>query len=229
MKNVRLISAIAGLSIILASCGTSNNVVSNRLLSKRKYTKGFHLNSKGHYKSSKSQDQEGIDLANVSETEKSVLFSKGDFQSKHVAAVDGKSISSIQSESSATSHVEDAITSHKNEVDKASRAEEIVLKDSNTEKIGHFTKAELKRALKGSSNTPAPIDDTAMLIILVILAIIIPPLAVFIYEGATSRFWIDLILAIIGWGIGYWLLGGLGFLCGLAAVIYALLIVLEAI
>ena len=76
---------------------------------------------------------------------------------------------------------------------------------------------------------PAPVDDTAMLIILVILAILIPPLAVFIYEQATSRFWIDLILAILGFGVGFWLLGGLGFLCGLAAVIYALLIVLEVI
>jgi uncharacterized membrane protein YqaE (UPF0057 family) len=52
---------------------------------------------------------------------------------------------------------------------------------------------------------------------------------VFIYEGTTNRFWIDLVLAILGFGVGFWLLGGLGWLCGLAAVIYALLIVLEVI
>ena len=51
----------------------------------------------------------------------------------------------------------------------------------------------------------------------------------FIYEQASKRFWIDLILAILGFGVGFWLLGGLGWLCGLAAVIYALLIVLEVI
>ena len=38
--------------------------------------------------------------------------------------------------------------------------------------------------------------------ILVILAIIIPPVAVLVYEGATGRFWLDLIFALVGIGLG---------------------------
>ena len=44
--NLALISAL-----ILGSCGSSNSVVSNRLISKRKYTKGFHLNKRSKLKS----------------------------------------------------------------------------------------------------------------------------------------------------------------------------------
>ncbi|MBD3639295.1 MAG: YqaE/Pmp3 family membrane protein [Crocinitomicaceae bacterium] len=65
-----------------------------------------------------------------------------------------------------------------------------------------------------------------MLVLLIILAIILPPLAVGIYEGITGRFWLVLVLWILGWGVGWWLLGGLGGLCSLVAVVLALLIVL---
>ena len=78
------------------------------------------------------------------------------------------------------------------------------------------------------SNSSRRGESGAMLVLLVILAIIIPPLAVFIYEGATTRFWIDLILALVGIGLGLGL-GGIAYLAALAAVIYALLIVLGVI
>ena len=73
-------------------------------------------------------------------------------------------------------------------------------------------------------------NDGAMLVLLVILAIILPPLAVGIYEGITGRFWLVLLLWLLGLGLGIWLLGfGLGWLCGLVAVILALLIVLGVL
>lgn len=75
------------------------------------------------------------------------------------------------------------------------------------------------------SNTPQAPSDT-MLIIEVILAIIIPPLAVFLHEGITARFWITLILCLLGGGfIFYPVIGGLWFI----AAIIALLVVLDAI
>jgi len=68
------------------------------------------------------------------------------------------------------------------------------------------------------------------LILLVILAIILPPLAVFLFEEASTRFWITLILWLVGWGVGLALLGlELAALCALVAVVYALLIVLGVI
>lgn len=32
-----------------------------------------------------------------------------------------------------------------------------------------------------------------------LLAVLLPPLAVFLEEGATQRFWIDVVLTLIGW------------------------------
>lgn len=49
-------------------------------------------------------------------------------------------------------------------------------------------------------------------VVLVILAIFIPPLAVFLKSGLGTEFWIDLILTILGWFPG---------------TIYALLVVLD--
>ena len=78
--------------------------------------------------------------------------------------------------------------------------------------------------------SPAAPNSDAMLIILVILAIILPPLAVFIYEQASTRFWLDLLFWAVGWGVGLALFGlGVAGLMSLLAVIYALLIVLEVI
>ena len=66
-------------------------------------------------------------------------------------------------------------------------------------------------------------------ILLVIIAIFIPPLAVGLYEGITGRFWLTLVLWLIGLGLGFWLLGpGIGWVCGLLAVIFAILIVVGA-
>ncbi|MCB9224599.1 MAG: YqaE/Pmp3 family membrane protein [Crocinitomicaceae bacterium] len=65
-----------------------------------------------------------------------------------------------------------------------------------------------------------------MMILLVILALILPPLAVGIYEGITGRFWLVLILWLLGIGILAWLLPHLFYLGWILAVILALLIVL---
>ena len=57
-----------------------------------------------------------------------------------------------------------------------------------------------------------------------IIALIIPPLAMFLYEGAaTSRFWISLILMLLA--IPLW--GALGGLALLASIIYTLYIILT--
>jgi uncharacterized membrane protein YqaE (UPF0057 family) len=74
-----------------------------------------------------------------------------------------------------------------------------------------------------SENNAAP-DSDVMLIVLVILAIIIPPLAVYLKEGLTGRFWLILILSILGGGFFFYpVIGGLFLL----AIILALLIVLD--
>jgi uncharacterized membrane protein YqaE (UPF0057 family) len=54
-------------------------------------------------------------------------------------------------------------------------------------------------------------DDRTLL--LIILAILLPPLAVYIYEdGITNRFWISLILSLLIW---------------IPGIIYAFIVILE--
>lgn len=61
-------------------------------------------------------------------------------------------------------------------------------------------------------------------IVYILLAILISPLAVYLYDGqATSRFWIDLILWLLGVAVGFEV--PVAFLLWLAAVIYAIVIV----
>lgn len=70
------------------------------------------------------------------------------------------------------------------------------------------------------------VESGLIIVLLVILALIIPPLAVLLYEGATNRFLLNLILCLLYLLVFYNPLAGL---LGLIAVIHAILIVLGII
>jgi uncharacterized membrane protein YqaE (UPF0057 family) len=81
------------------------------------------------------------------------------------------------------------------------------------EKLASLTKAEkkaLKRDIRQALAQQADVD----LVLLIILAILLPPLAVGLKEGITNRFWISLLLTILFFVPG---------------VIYALLVVTDSI
>ncbi len=67
------------------------------------------------------------------------------------------------------------------------------------------------------------------IIVYILLAIVIPPLAVGLYEGATGRFWLNLVLAIIALGVSPFLPGYIAALAGILAIVHAVLIVAGAI
>jgi uncharacterized membrane protein YqaE (UPF0057 family) len=82
---------------------------------------------------------------------------------------------------------------------------------------------------------PEKTTDDVMTILLVIIALFLPPLAVFLYEEASKRFILNLVIWLLGvvafGGVGligayFW---GIGGLLILFAVIHAILIVLEVI
>jgi uncharacterized membrane protein YqaE (UPF0057 family) len=220
MRKISTLAIIAVIGVILGSCGNTNNVVNNKLISKRKYTKGFHLNQKGHFKS--GQDiREEQDLMSASDSrEESYFIASSDFGTKKAEVLTTREAGEVQKSNASTVA----------NIQEQRSVNTINEKVEKSESIGYWSKEDLKKVIqkKELKRNASPSDDTVMLILLVILAIIIPPLAVFIFEGATSRFWIDLILAILGWG-AFGLFGGIFWLCGLAAIIYALLIVLGAI
>ncbi|HEX6914219.1 MAG TPA: YqaE/Pmp3 family membrane protein [Chitinophagaceae bacterium] len=67
------------------------------------------------------------------------------------------------------------------------------------------------REYKAAKKAGKQVSDNTLL--LVILAILLPPLAVYLHEGAiTNRFWISVLLTLLFW---------------LPGVIYALIVVLE--
>lgn len=55
---MKVVALVAGVGLLLGSCMSSNNVVNNKLISKRKYTKGFFINGKGSVKGDKNADTE---------------------------------------------------------------------------------------------------------------------------------------------------------------------------
>ena len=72
-------------------------------------------------------------------------------------------------------------------------------------------KRAMKKQLKKLKKQKRATDDRTIL--LVILSILLPPAAVYVYEdGITNRFWIALLLTILIW---------------LPGIIYALIVVLE--
>jgi uncharacterized membrane protein YqaE (UPF0057 family) len=87
------------------------------------------------------------------------------------------------------------------------------------ERIKHFRK-ELKN-LRAAKKRGEEVDTNTVL--LVLLAIILPPVAVYLHEGTTNtKFWITLLLTVLGI-TGFFIFGWYAYL---AAVIYALIIVL---
>lgn len=81
------------------------------------------------------------------------------------------------------------------------------------EKLASMTKAEKREFRKEVKNTLRDANASSN-ILMIILAILIPPLAVGLYEGITSRFWISLLLTLLFY---------------IPGMIYALLVVTDTI
>ena len=92
-------------------------------------------------------------------------------------------------------------------------------------KIGSTKRKQIKDAITEYKEAKKRGGGSLPLISLIILAIFIPPLAVGLYEGITGRFWLVLILWLLGGALGF---GFLYYFHGLVlvAIILALLIVL---
>lgn len=221
MKQFKTLVTMALLAVIVASCSVSQNTVGGGVFQKRKYTKGFYFNRHSNGKAASSDESSVLrkedkeEIAQQREEEKAV-----------VTTVSYSVSQDVESASEVIVNEKDETVSDEVNNDAAPILKEEKGSNGMTQvspEKDHFS------VKKHSRLKSVDTSDPVMLILLVILAIIIPPLAVLIYEGVTKRFWIDLILAILGWAIGFAILGASGWLLGLIAVIYALLIVLGLI
>ncbi len=241
MKKLFNLNLLIALAVVFASCGTNNNVVNNRLISKRKYNKGFHINRKGNMKSSRvEKEEESVAFEDVKSTKKNQ--GKANYASTRTqdqAKVETTSnetdkeevVVKQQTSTNKSVHrgqVEDFVNDEEVPFGEAQAPEDTESSDDLSSSDERMTTKEAKKARYKKAKRASNSD--VMTILLVILALFIAPLAVGIYEGITTRFWITLILWLVGIGVGFWLLGGaLAWLCGLAAAIYAILIVLGVI
>ena len=209
MKTKIIFSGLVGLALIIGSCGSSNNVVSNGLIQKRKYKKGFF------FKSNK-------DLRVVRENaeEKNSIIVNGE----NIEIYDGLSADISPSQDLNTSlalgkeiqATKDLIPLGMGEVSiqtklKETNSPQFISNTKTKNEVRTSSREKIEQRRKIDSNSTSA-DDR--LILLVILAILIPPLAVFLARGIGTEFWISLILTLLFYFPG---------------MIYSLLVVLDVI
>jgi len=199
---------------LVSSCSTSNDVASNRGIQKRKYNKGFFVskNAKGLNHQNKDEQTKAIV---INEEVAEVINTQENVQNEVATEVKSTEVNNVAIIETAVSNDNNTRSINDNSPKTSNNTSETI--DDDVTENGNVTKKDVKKQLrnknkKDKSNSGSEVE----LIILVILAIFIPPLAVFLYEGITTRFWINLILTIL---VITWLI----------AIIHALLIVTGTI
>lgn len=217
------------LVLLLSSCGVFSNDFSGNGIQKRKYTKGFYINKRSGLKASKG------------EVAKSELEGESSESLVIPAETMNPEIQTVNVPVQVQKDAQIEVVSTNSEVKQAgsvSKSESrpallgaVSQKLQNTfKKQTQNTNISMIRQNHTSDQSAGGSGGGAMLILLVILAFILPPLAVALFDGISGRFWIDLLLFVIGIGVGWLIFGGhLAWICGVAAVIYALLILFSVI
>jgi uncharacterized membrane protein YqaE (UPF0057 family) len=208
MKKIKLglYTLVAGL--VLTSCATSNDVVSNKKIQKRKYNKGFFVdkNKTSFAKADKvskaviSVEDQVFESDNVSENE--IILLNSEMESNEVVQVEKvENIAVLQKE-------ETSEFSNKSTIDSTEESVDI----KNVEGKTSETKKKF-RSKRQNVNNQSSSDD--MMILLVILCFLLP----FVAVGIKTSWDIKKVLICLILSILFWLPG----------VIYALLVVLDVI
>ncbi len=232
MKKSVFVSLMMVVGLILGSCSSSNQVVSNRLVAKRKYNKGFHINKKSTFKDSKKnvayEEVKNESSPEVKTKRDSRKIERDNAKStrRQIAQVVESSNASGSEESFEKETVEFGSTSMDGLSDSPAFDTQAIQETTQKKTSERTSSMESKSAQKKSARTDT--TDPLMIVILVLLCLFLPPVAVAIVDGITTMFWVDLLLFLIAIG-GFWLLPGLAYLCGLAAVILAFLVVFDVI
>lgn len=220
MKKIIGLNLVVITTLILGSCGSSNNVVSNKLISKRKYNKGFFVNKKAVASTtSKNEIEDKANTERVAEPVTATLDLREVNNPvnanvvRYSADVASAELSTTDTYSDQVANIrEDREVSRGTEVGSSEllSAEEIdtELEEKTLNRIERNKKREQEKNSSGSS-------EDAMFILAVILAILIPPLGVLVY---TNIDWMKVLIALV-----------LTLLFFLPGMIYALLVVFDVI
>lgn len=191
--------------VVFSSC----NYMENLQVEKRHYRNGYYVHHSGKAGENKT-------VAAVNET--------AAVENENIAAVKPEA---LQEEMQPVAETHIAILPVKENPSAAHKTIEAApVKKEKPQKADHVI-AKLKQGAKPKQN-PAADDVSTNELIMIILAIFISPLAVYLKEGVTNRFWIDLVCWLLGGGLVFspFFYGG-GLL--LFAIVFAVLIVFDVI
>ena len=224
MKNLKKLLVLA-IVVAFASCATNNDVVSNGLFQKRKYLKGVYFEKSG----AKGFDKKEVIEDEIAEVENDENSESNGFNSFETNVEDETNLPDELTSIEASEDLE-FIETEELESETNSISDKFSPIINNREVKDVRRKLDKKPlSVRKSVESSAAAESGAMLILLIILCFIIPPLAIFIYSGTTTWFWIDLILYLLAVGfLGLGILGGLGG-AGFAAFLIALLVILDLI
>lgn len=186
MKKIRLFIALAAIMVI-GSC----------TVEKRRYTDGYHV--EWHKKKGKGIQVEGKELETSAEvnTPATEVNETALNEASTAETVIAPNLPAME-----TPAVAEKKNSSSNKLSKNKKAEKIQLKDEYT---GIVSKKELFKNFNSGAvamHSAQPLDSGAEtpLVVLILLAILLPPLAVYLYEGFWStRCTVNLILSILCW------------------------------
>jgi uncharacterized membrane protein YqaE (UPF0057 family) len=195
--------------VMLASCSSEYTIA------KRKYNKGYYIASSKKHQA--KPVQEAGTIVKVAKAEQSM---NNNIQTSAPETIDVKvnTSKSQKAETKAILTTFNSLSAKKNIGNTALQTVKSVEFIKNLNKPS-FKAIVLPPAKKSSS------DADLELILLVILAIFIPPLAVYLKDNGISKwFWVTLILCLFSFSVFYFAFGGT---LWLAAVIIALMRVLD--
>ncbi|MGF1563999.1 MAG: YqaE/Pmp3 family membrane protein [Flavobacteriales bacterium] len=187
LRTVFFLSLIATL-VGLSACSTSNDVISERGIQKRKYRKGFYVSHPGKQKHAEP-------LTVVSEVETPLPCGVVDRDHEAPAPV---AHPIHQEEGSGTAALAHPSIPKKTEAH--SEAPALELAEATPPQRDHRVKLQrstVNTALALAEHSESA-DDTELLLY-IILSILLPPLAVYLLYGISTNFWISVILTILLW------------------------------
>jgi VIT1/CCC1 family predicted Fe2+/Mn2+ transporter len=136
---------ILTLTFVLGSCSSSNNVVSNRFIQKRKYNKGWHINNSKKSKDQRSSSKD--DLGKMKSQKKTIDSDKGALVKEAIIATKTQTVPNQNNEpvvypeivkskpSQLDFAVEDGIPIESEENSETEESEETELKESEVTKV----------------------------------------------------------------------------------------------
>jgi len=199
------------IALLLTAAFTMTLVLDSCSVQKRYHRKGFTVNwNNASVKMKKNQKtvhsesiQEDIVVSNSKKTEKFTRKYEAP-ASNDIATVEKATFPSMPSQVNA---------SLKNKINQHGTTNFIASKEDLNEQKAKSTKKEAKAIIKAIKKDQKKQGSNTDIALLVILALFIPPLAVYLYEGYwTDRCTINLILTL---------------LCGIPGMIHALIVILE--